>query len=175
MSQRNLPVSFWNPSQTDQSQHLQGSFYPSVKPIHKFQENHNIITNYNRSSHSTGHHGNYDQNGPDFVRMRAIPVSYAQLPARVVKGFSPGLAPQVSAQPCRASAPSFPQEAAIQSNELQPSSLRFNPRFDSLLVQPNVKPYLPLVPGEPTCGKIEEKGKNLEEFPGELLMRRGEN
>jgi len=175
MSQRNLPASFWNPSQTDQSQHLQGTFHHSGKPIDMFQQNYNTITHYNRSCHSTGHHGNDDQNGPSFVRRRAIPVSYAQLPTGVVKSFSPGLAPQVSAQPCREPASSFLQEAAVQSNDLQPSSLRFNPRYNSLLVQPDVKPHLPVVPGEPTPTQIEERGKDLEEFPCELLMRKGEH
>ena len=174
MSQRNLPVSFWNPSQTDQSQHLQGTFNHSGKPIDMFQQNHNTITHYNRSCHSTGHHGNCDQNGPRFVCTRAIPVSYAQLPTGVVKSFSLGLAPQVSAQPCRAALPSFLQEAAVQSNDLQPSSLRFNPCYISLLVQPDVKPHLPVVPGEPTRTQIKESGKDLEEFPVELLMRKGE-
>ena len=63
----------------------------------------------------------------------------------------------------------------MKSSDLQSSSMRFNPRYNSLLVQPNVKPHLPVVPGEPTFIKIDEKGKDLEEFPGELLMRRGEN
>ena len=175
MSQRNLPVSFWNPSQTDQSQHLQGTLNHSGKPIDMFQQNHNTMTHYNRSCHSTRLHGNYDQNGLSLVRTRAIPVSYAQLPTGVGKSFSPGLAPQVSAQPSRAPAPSFLQEAAVPSNDLQPSSLRFNPRYNSLLVQPDVKPHLPVVPGEPTHTKIEERGKDLEEFPGELLMRKGEH
>ena len=173
MSQRNLPVSFFNPSQTDQSQHLQGSYGHSGKPIHMFQQNHNAITHYNRSCQSTGHHGNYDQNGPRFLRTRDIPVSYAQLPTGVVRGFSPGLAPQVSAQPYRSTAPSFPHEATVQSNDLQ-SSLRFNPRYNSFLVQPDVKPHLPVVPGEPTHTKIGERRKDLEEFPGELLTRKGE-
>ena len=172
MSQRNLPVSFFNPSQTDQSQHLPGSFSHSAKPINMFQQNHNAITHYNRSCQSTGHHGNYDQNGPRFLRARDIPVSYGQLPTGVVRGFSPGPAPQVSAQPCRSS---FPQEAAVQSNDLQSSSLRFNPRYNSFLVQPDVKPHLPVVPGEPTRTKIGEKRKDLEDFPGELLMRKGEH
>ena len=143
--------------------------------MHMFQKNQNTITQYNRSCHSTGHHGNDDQTGPGFVRTRAIPVSYAQLPTGVVKGFSSGLAPQVSAQPCRAPAPSFLQAAAVQSNDLQPSSLRFNPRYNTLLVQPDVKPHLPVVPGEPTHTQIEERGKDLEEFPCELLMRNGEH
>jgi len=175
MSQRNFPVSFWNPSQTDQSQDLQGTFNHSGNPTHMFQQNHNTITHYNRSCHSKGHHGNYNQNGPNFVRARAIPVSYAQLPTGAVKSFSPGLAPPASAQPCRAPAPSFPQDAAVQGNEFQASSLRFNPRYNSLLVQPDVKPHLPVVPGEPPRTKIEERGKDLEEFPGELLMRKGEH
>ena len=175
MSQRNLPVSFFNPSQTDQSQHLQGSFTHSGKPMHMFQQNHNAITHYNRSYQSTGHLGNCDQNGPRFLRTRDIPVSYAQLPTRVVRGFSPGLTPQVSAQPCRSTAPSFPQEPAVQSNDLQSSSLRFNPRYNSFLVQPDVKPHLPVVPGEPTRTKIGERREDLEEFPGELLMRKGEH
>ena len=140
-----------------------------------FQQNNNTITRYNRSGHSTGHNGNYDQNGSNFVRTRAFPVSYSQLPTGVVKSFSPGLAPQVAAQPCRAPAPSFPQEVAVQRNDLQQSSLRFNPRYNSLLVQPDVKPHLPVVPGEPTRSKIEERGQDLEEFPGELLMRKGEH
>ena len=170
MSQRNLPVSFWNPSrQTDQSQHLQGTFTHSGEPIQMFQhvQNPNKISHYNKSCDSTSHHGNYDQNGQHFVRRRAIPVSYAQLPTGAVKGFSPGLAPQ----PRRAPAPPFLQETAVQSNDLQPSSLRFNPRYNSLLVQPDVKPHLPVVPGEPTHTKIEERRKDLEEFPGQLLMR----
>ena len=58
----------------------------------------------------------------------------------------------------------------MQSNDLQSSSLRFNPRYNSFLVQPDVKPHLPVVPGEPTRTKIGEKRKDLEEFPGELLM-----
>ena len=173
MSQRNLPVSFWNSSQTDQSQHLRGSFNHSGEPIHTFQ--HNTIAHYNRSCHSKGHHGNYDQNGPHFVRTKAIPDSYAHLPTGEAKGFSSGLPPQVSAQPCRASAPSFPQEVALHSNDLQPSSLRFNPQYNSLLVQPDVKPHLPVVPGEKMRTKIEETGKDLEELPGELLTRRAEN
>lgn len=179
MSQRNLPVSFFNPSQTDQSQHLQGSFSHGGKPTHMFQQNHNAITHYNRSCQSTGHHGNYDQNmqnRPRFLRTRDIPVSYAQLPAGVVRGFSPRSAPQVSAQPCRSTAPaSFPQEAAVQSNDLQSSSLRFNPCYNSFLVQPDVKPHLPVVPGEPTRTKIGERRKDLEEIPGDLLMRKGEH
>ena len=174
MSQRNLPVSFWNPSQTDQCQPLQGTFSRSGKPIDMFQQNNNTITHCNRSCHSTDHHGNCEQNGPSFVRTRAIPVSYAQLPTGVVKSFSPGLGPIVSAQPCRGALPSFLQEPAVQSNDLQPSSLRFNPRYNSLLVQPDVKPHLPVVPGEPTRTQIKERGKDLEEFSGELLMRKGE-
>ena len=174
MSQRNLPVSFWNPSQTDQFQHLQGTFSHNGKPIDMFQQNNNTITHYNRSYHTTGHHGNSEQNGPTFVRTRAIPVSYAQLPTGVVKSFSAGLAPQVSAQPCRAPLPSFVQEAPVQSNDLQPSSLRFNPRYNSLLVQPDVKPHLPVVAGEPTRTQIKERGKDLEEFPVDLLMKKGE-
>jgi len=175
MSQRNLPVSFFNPSQTDQSQHLQGAFSHSGKPIHAFQQNHNTMTHCNRSCHSTGHHGNYDQNRPHFDCTRDIPVSYTQLPTGVVKGFSPGLAPHMPAEPCRAPVPSFPLTTAVQNNDLQPSSLRFNPRYNSLLVQPDVKPHLPVVPGEPTRTKIEERGKDLEEFPGELLMSKGEH
>ena len=175
MSQRNLPVSFFNPSQTDQSQHLQETFSHSGKPTHMLQQNHNTITHYNRSCQSTGHNGNYDQNGPHFVRTRDIPVSYAPLPTGVVKGFSPALAPRMSAEPSRIPAPSFPQKTAMQNNDLPPSSLRFNPRYNSLLVQPDVKPHLPVVPGEPTRTKIEERGNDLQEFPGELLMRKGEH
>lgn len=175
MSQRNLPVSFWTPSQTDQSEHLQGTFSHSGKPMDMFQKNHNTIAQYNRSCHSTDHHGNDDLNGTSFVRTRAIPISYAQLPTGVVKRFSSGLAPQASSQPLRLSAPSFLQEAAAQSNELQPSSLKFNPRYNTLLIQPDVKPHLPAVPGEPTHTQIEERGKVLEEFPCELLMRNGEH
>ena len=160
MSQRNLPVSFWNPSQKDQShQHLQTSFNHHGNPINMFQQNHNTTTHYNSSYHSAGYHGKYKQNGPNFVRTRAITVSYAQLPTGVVETFSPGLAPQVSAQP----APSFPQEPDVQSNDLQ-TSLRFNPSYNSLLVQPDVKPHLPIVPGEPPLTKIEGRGKELEEF-----------
>ena len=113
MSERNLPISFFNPSQTDQSQHLQGTFNHSGKPIHMFQQNHNTITHYNRSCHSTGHPGN----GSNYVRTRGIPVSYAHLPTGVVKSVSPGLAPQVAAPPCRAPAPSFPQEIAVKSSD----------------------------------------------------------
>lgn len=175
MSQRNLPVSFWNPSHSDQSQHLQGSVSRHGNPVHMFQQNHNPAIHYNSSCPSTGRHGSHNQNGSNFVRARAIPVSYAQLPTGVVKSFTPGLAPQVPTQPCRAAAPTFPQEAAAQNTVLQPTSTRFNPRYNSLLVQPEVKPHLPVVPGEPSCKKIEERSKDLEELPGELLMRKGEN
>lgn len=174
MSQRGLPQSFFNPSQTDQFQRLQGTFSHSGKPIHVFQQNNNTITHYNKSCHSTGHHGNYDQNEPHFVQRRDIPVSYAQLPTGVVKGFSPAHVPRISAEPCCAPAASFPQQTAMQNHDLPPSSLRFNPRYNSLLVQPDVKPHLPVVPGEPTRTK-RERGKDLEEFPDELLTRKGEH
>ena len=175
MSQRNLPVSFWTPSQTDQSQHFQGFYTYHGNPIQTFQQNHNPATHFNPSCH-LNHCGNSDQKGTSFVRARAIPVSYAQLPTGAVKSFTPGLAPpQVSVPPCRAPAPSFPQDAAVQSTDLQPTSLRFNPRYNSLLVQPDVKPRLPVVPGEPPRTKIEGRSRDLDEFPGELLMKKGEH
>lgn len=175
MSQRSLPVSFWTPSQTDQSQHFQGFYNHHGNPIHMLQQNHNPATHYNRSCH-LNHRGNYDQNGTSFVRARAIPVSYAQLPRGAVKSFTAGLAPpQVSGPPGRAPVPSFPQDAAVQSTDLQPTSLRFNPRYNSLLVQPDVKPRLPVVPGEPPRTKIQRRSRDMDEFPDELLMRKGEH
>lgn len=176
MSQRNLPVSFWNPSQTTQSQHLQTGFSRRHgNSVNIFQQNHNTTTHYNNSYHSTGHHGNFNHNGPNFVHTRTIPVSYAQLPPGTVKSLSPGLAPQMSVRPFRASAPSFPQESAVQNNDLQPTSLRFNPSYNSLLVQPDVRPHLPHVPGEPPRTRTDRRSKDLEGFPAELMMRKGEN
>lgn len=175
MSQRNLPASFWNPTQMDQSRPRQASFTRHGNATGVFQENQDATTHYNNCYHPfTGQHGVYEQNAPNGVHARPIPVSYAQLPVGAVKSFVPGLTQQVSAQSCRAPAPPFPQETAAHCNDLH-TSWRFNPRYNALLVQPEVKPHLPVVPGEPRV-KLDRKNKdNAEDFPGELLTTEGEN
>ena len=181
MSQRNLPASFWNPSQTDQSQQLQTSFPPQDNRVSLFQQNlHNGTTHCNNGYHgSTGLHGNYDQSAPNVVRTRTIPVSYAQLPAGAVKTFPSGLlAQQAPAHSYRPPTPPFLQETAAQCNAIQ-TSLRFNPRYNALLVQPEVKPHLPVVPGEP-CKRLDGNNNDMTQrfpgsCPGELMMKKGEN
>lgn len=173
MSRRNLPASFWNPTQTDQSQQLQASLSRHGNAVSMFQQNHNVTTHYNNSQYHgfTGHNDICEQNEPTVVRTRAIPVSYSQLPVGAVKSFPPRLAQQMSAQTCRAPAPQFPQETAAHCNDLH-NSLRFNPRYNSLLVQPEVQPHLPVVPGEPRT-KLDRQDKGSSEgFPGGLLAKK---
>lgn len=176
MSQRNLPISFWNPSHSEQSpQQLQTSSNCHSNAVNTFQQNHNGTNHYNNTYHHfTGQHGIYEQNTPNAVRARVIPVSYTQFPSGPFKSFAPGFTQQVPSQSCRVSTSSFPQEFTAQCNDTQNSS-RFNPRYNALLVQPEVKPHLPVVPGEPR-GKHDGKGKEtVEDYPGKLLAKNGEN
>ena len=176
MSQRNFPASFWSPSHTEQSpQQLQTSSNCHSNAVNMFQQNHNATNHYNNTYHNfTSQHSIYEQNTPTSVRARVIPVSFTQFPSGTFKNCTPGLTQQVSSQSCRTLSPSFPQEFSAQCNDTQNSS-RFNPRYNALLVQPEVKPNLPVVPGEPRA-KQNGKGKDtVEDFPGKLLAKNGEN
>lgn len=159
----------------DQSRPRQASFTRHGNATGVFQENQDATTHYNNCYHPfTGQRGVYEQNAPNGVHARPIPVSYAQLPVGAVKSFVPGLTQQVSAQSCRAPAPPFPQETAAHCNDLH-TSWRFNPRYNALLVQPEVKPHLPVVPGEPRVKLDRKNNDNAEGFPAELLTTEGEN
>lgn len=174
MSQRNLPPSFWNSSHKNQPQHHQTSLSHHGNSGNIFQQKHNTMTPYDCNYQATGNHDNFSHpTGSNFVYTRTIPMSYAQLPTGTVKNLSPGPGPQIRVQPCHASTPSFPLESALQNSDLQPNSLRFDPSYNSLLVQPDVRPHLPHIPGEPSRTRTDARNDIQEGFAAELPMRKG--
>lgn len=179
MSQRNLPASFWIPPSTDQTHQLPTSYHRQSNSMRLFQQNApNRTTYYSTGCHATnGSHVSLERTAPNVVHTYAIPVSYTQLPIGVVKRFPPGH-PQQGSQPSyKASAPPLTQETDIHCNEMQ-TSFRFNPGYNTLLVQPEVKPHLPVVPGEPSRAKHDEKRNHISPiYPGELMTtpKREEN
>lgn len=180
MSQRNLPASFWIPPSTDQIHQLPTSYHRQGNSMRLFQQNApNRTTYYSTGCHATnGSQVSLERTAPNVVHTYAIPVSYTQLPMGVVKRFPPGH-PQQGSQPSyKASAPPLTQETDIHCNEVQ-TSFRFNPGYNTLLVQPEVKPHLPVVPGEPSrANSHDEKRNHISPiYPGELMTtpKREEN
>ena len=66
----------------------------------------------------------------------------------MVKSFPSGYLQQGPQPLSDPSVPLLAQETDVDCNEKQ-TSFRFNPSYNDLLIQPEVKPQLPLVPGEP--------------------------
>ena len=138
MPQRNLPASFWNPPSRDQIQQTSTSYlWRHSNSLRLFQESASKGTTY----YSTGcnlnnaSHVNLGRTATNVNHTRAIPVSYSQPSAVMVKSFPPGYLQQ----------------------GLQPLSDRSAPpSYNDLLIQPEVKPQLPLVPGEPARANNNE-------------------
>ena len=174
MSQRNLPPSFWNPSHKNKSQHPAhtGSSHHG-NSVNIFQQKHNMMNHYNSNYQPTVRYDNFNRHTEsNFVHTRTIPVSYAQLATGTIKSDSSG--PQIRVQPFHAFLHSLPHESASQNSDLEPNSLRFDPSYNSLLVQPDVKPHLPHIPGEPSRTRTDARNKNPVGFPAESPMRREE-
>ncbi|XP_066018431.1 uncharacterized protein [Pocillopora verrucosa] len=173
MSQRNLPPSFWNPSHKNKSQHPRTGSSHHGNSVNIFQQKHNMMTHYNSNYQPTVRYDNFNRHTEsNFVHTRTIPVSYAQLPTGTIKSDSSG--PQIRVQPFHAFLHSLPHESASQNSDLEPNSLRFDPSYNSLLVQPDVKPHLPHIPGEPSRTRTDARNKNPVGFPAESSMRKEE-
>ena len=132
-----------------------------------------MMNHYNSNYQPTVRYDNFNRHTEsNFVHTRTIPVSYAQLPTGTIKSDSSG--PQIRVQPFHAFLHSLPHESALQNSDLEPNSLRFDPSYNSLLVQPDVKPHLPHIPGEPSRTRTDARNKNPVGFPAESPMRREE-
>ena len=151
MTQRNLPASFWNLPSRDQTPPP-----PTSYPCHSnssclFQQSASNGPTYD----STGYHvtnnashvslGRTATNADDTY---AFSVSCAQLAAEVVESVPPRYLQQGPQPLSDPSVPVLTQETDVDCNEMQ-TSFWFNPSYNDLLIQPEVKPHLPLVPGEP--------------------------
>ena len=151
MTQRNLPSSFWNLPSGDQTPQPPTSYPRHSNSLCLLQQNASEGTTY----YSTGCHvtsnashvslGRTATNADDTY---AFSVSCAQLAAEVVKSFPPGYLQQGPQPLPDNSGPLLTQETDVDCNGMQ-TSFRFNPSYNDLLIQPEVKPQLPLVPGEP--------------------------
>ena len=151
MPQRNLPASFWNPPSRDQTQQTSTSYlWRHSNSLRLFQQSASKGTTcYSTGCHlNNASHVNLGRTATNVDHTRAIPVSYSQPSAVMVKSFSPGYLQLLSA-------PLLIQEAGVDCNEMQ-TSFRFNPSYNYLLIQPEVKPQLPLVPGEPARANNNE-------------------
>ena len=152
MTQRNLPASFWNQPSSDQTPQPPTSYPRHNNSLCLFQQNASEGTTYystgcrvtNDASHvSLG--GTATNAASDTY---AFSVSCAQLASGVVESFPPRYlqqGPQPLSDPSR---PLLTQETDVDCNEMQ-TSFRFNPSYNDLLIQPKVKPQLPVVSGEP--------------------------
>ena len=148
LAQRSLPPSFWDPSPSLQSSQQVGASRPTTGLM---QQNDELSTTlYSNQCYAFGHHGNSEEKGANFIRSRAVPVSFSELPAGAVKSVAP-----VSVAPFH-SLP-LPRDSAVQHSAPQ-TPVGFNPCYNAFLVQPEVRPQLPRIPGEPQ--KPERKGKD---------------
>ena len=179
MSQRNLPASFWIPPSRGQTHQLPTNYPCQSNSMRLFQQNApNGTTYYSTGCHvPNGSHVSLERTTPNVVHAYAIPVSFSQLPVGVVKRFPPGHRQQDSQPSYKASTLPLTQETDINCNEIQ-TPFRFNPGYNTLLVQPEVKPHLPVVPGEPSRAMHDEKRNHISPiYRGELMTmsKREEN
>lgn len=177
MSQRNLPASFWHQSHTNQFQQPQSPVSHQSNTVNKHQQTNDSKNHCNNRHHRfTSQHDFLQQDTPNFVRARAIAVPHVKLPAGTFTTFTPGITQQTSSHSCRTSTSPSLQEFPAHCNNSH-NSVRFNPGYNALLIEPEVKPRLPAVPGEPRA-KLNGSDKiAMESFPGEILTRarNGEN
>lgn len=139
MTQRNLPASFWNlPSREQTPQRL---FQQSAS---------NGPTYYSTGCHVTNNasHVSLGRTATNAEDTYAFSVSCAQLAAEVVESVLPRYLQQGPQPLSDPSGPLLTQETDVDCDEMQ-TSFKFNPSYNDLLIQPEVKPQLPLVPGEP--------------------------
>ena len=151
MTQRNLPASFWNLPSRDQTLQPPTSYPRHSNSSCLFQQSASDgPTYYSSGYHVTNNasHVSLGQTATNANDTYAFSVSCAQLAAEVVKSFPLGYFQQGRPPLSDPSVPLLAQETDVDCNEMQ-TSFRFNPSYNNLLIQPEVKPQLPLVPGEP--------------------------
>ena len=151
MTQRNLPASFWNLTSRDQTPPPPTSYQCHSNSSCLFQQSaSNGPTYYSSGYHVTNNasHVSLGRTATNTDDTYAFSVSCAQLAAEVVKSFPPRYLQQGPQPLSDPSVPLLTQETDVDCNEMQ-TSFRFNPSYNDLLIQPDVKPQLPLVPGEP--------------------------
>ena len=185
MSQRDFPASFWNPTLFKQSQPLemasccQGSMMETTSYCHSNTVNivtisdchsntiNNMELNHNAANCSsngsclfTDQQGSSQQNQPNVISARSVPVSYASHP---VESFVPGPSQQLPAYSVRLPAPPYPYLRRFRAhfNDSE-NCFKFDPIYNPLLVQPEVEPHLPMVPGEPRA-KQHRRGQETAE------------
>jgi len=151
MTQRNLPSSFWNQPSRDQTPQPPTSYPRHSNSLCLFQQSaSNGPTYYSTGCHVTNNnsHVSLGRTATNADDTYAFSVSCAQLAAEVVKTFPPRYLQQGPQPLSDPSVPLLTQETDVDCNQMQ-ISFRFNPSYNDLLIQPEVKPQLPLVPGEP--------------------------
>ena len=185
MSQRDFPASFWNPTLFKQSQPLemasccQGSMMETTSYCHSntvnivtisdchsntinnMELNHNAVNcSSNGSCLFTDQQGSSQQNQPNVISARSVPVSFASHP---VESFVPGSSQQLPAYSVRLPAPPYPYLRRFRAhfNDSE-NCFKFDPIYNPLLVQPEVEPHLPMVPGEPRA-KQHRRGQETAE------------
>lgn len=187
MSQRDFPASFWNPTLFKQSQPeemvscSQGSTMETTSYCHSNTVNiltmsdchsntvNNMELNHNAANCSsngsclfTDQHGSSQQTQPSLICARTVPVSYPSYP---VGNFVPGSSQQLPAHSVRLPAHSYPylQRFRAHFNDSE-NCFKFDPIYNPLLVQPEVKPHLPMVPGEPHAKQHRRNQETAKEF-----------
>lgn len=152
MTQRNLPSSFWNQPSRDQTPQPPTSCPRQSNSLCLFQQNASEGTTYYSTGCRVTNDASHVSLGGTAANAAsdtyAFSVSCAQLTAGVVKSFPLGYLQQGPQPLSDSSVPLLTQETDVDCNEMQ-TSFRFNPSYNHLLIQPEVKPQLPLVPGEP--------------------------
>ena len=180
MPQREFPALFWNPTPTSRSQqvetvcHWHGNTVDvvTISNCHGNAVNSTAANRHvNGSQLFTGQYGSCQQNLPNLIR--AVPVSHVSLS---VGSFSLGPNQQLPAQFHRASVLPYPYPQKVFAPYYDSQdSLKFDPRYNPLLVQPEVKPHLPTVPGEPRGKQHGRCEDTTGGFLGEPYTRNGEN
>ncbi|XP_068704701.1 transcription cofactor vestigial-like protein 2 [Montipora foliosa] len=182
MPQREIPASLWNPTLTSHSQQVETvchyHCHNAVDVVTISNCNSNAVNSTAANRHVNGSHlftgqyGSFQQNQPNLIR--AVPVSHVSLS---VGSFSLGPNQQLPADSSRAPVLPYPYPHKVFAPyyDSHQDSLKFDPRYNPLLVQPEVKPHLPTVPGEPRGkqhGGCEDTTGGL---LGEPYIRNGQN
>ena len=182
MSQRDFPISFWNPSLRKQSQQLEVASHchgRTVNTVTVSDCHSNTINNFDQNSNIENHCGNGQYrscqlNLPNLLQTRAIPISYVSLSAG---NLAPGPT-QKLLEHSSGTTPlpyPYPQKFLVRYCNDTQNSLKFDPRYNPLLIQPEVKPHLPKVPGEPPRKEHVRGEDTANSFSGDFLTQSGED
>ena len=171
MPQREIPASFWNPTPRRHGQQVETVCY-----WHSNIVDVTISNNTAANRHVNGAHvfpcqyGRFQQNQPNLIS--AVPVSHVSLS---VGSSSLGPNQQLPADSSRAPVLPYPYPQKVFAPYYDSQdSFKSDPRYNPLLVQPEVKPHLPL-PREPRGKQHGRCEDTTGFFLGEPYVWNGEN